>query len=397
MRRLVLLLILACAGPPARPVITVSGSALGKEGAVLVRQIARFMRANPGITVRIQQTPDDASQRHQLYVQWLNAHVGKPDILQLDVIWTAEFAAAGWILPLDRFGPATDDFFPATVEAARWRGGLYAVPWFADVGMLYWRTDLLNRAPRSIDELIADARSRHVADGIVWQGARYEGLVTVFLEFLGGSGGAILAPDGRVVVNSDAGVRALTQMRDLIREHITPPEVLTWHEEECRFAFQNGTSMFMRNWPYAVAPMSDAHRSRVAGRFAVAPMPSAAGGHRTAALGGAQLAINAWSAHSHLAYKLIAFLTGPEQMRERLRAVGQYPARRSLYAAPELRGVLPIIEAATPRPVTPIYAQLSDELQVALHRALSGETDPKPALDDAARRMQKLIEESGLR
>jgi len=397
MRRLLLVLIAcACARAPQAPILTISGSTLGKEGAVLKGQIARFMRTNPGVTVTIQETPDDATQRHQLYVQWLNAHVGRPDVLQLDVIWTAEFAAAGWILPLDRFAPP-DGFFPATLAANRWRGRLYALPWFVDIGMLYWRSDLLPRAPRTFAELDADARARRVDDGFVWQGARYEGLVTVFVEFLGGYGGEILTGDGRVVVNSDAGVRALTAMRDQIRGGIAPREVLTWHEEESRFAFQNGRALFMRNWPYAVAPMSDPQRSRVAGRFGVAPMPAAPGGHPTAALGGAELAINAWSAHPDLAWRLIGFLTAPEQMRERLRVVGEYPARPALYDSPALRAVRPIVEAATPRPVTPIYAELSDELQVALHRVLSGEAEPKPELDDAAARMQKLIDESGLR
>ncbi|HEU4521747.1 MAG TPA: extracellular solute-binding protein, partial [Thermoanaerobaculia bacterium] len=287
--------------------LTISGSAVGKEGEILTRQIARFEQTHPGIRVRIQQTPDDATQRHQLYVQWLNAHVGTPDVLQLDVIWTAEFAAAGWILPLDRFRPDTSDFFPATIAASRWRGELYALPWFVDVGMLYWRTDRVPAPPRSIEDF------RHT---IVWQGARYEGLVTVFLEFLGAYGGNIVTDDGLVTVNSAAGIRALTLMRDQIRSGLAPRDILTWHEEECRFAFQNGRATYMRNWPYAVAAMSGAD-SAVAGRFEIAPMPGGPGGRPTAALGGAPLAINAWSEHPDAAFQLIEFLTAPEQMKER--------------------------------------------------------------------------------
>jgi multiple sugar transport system substrate-binding protein len=74
----------------------------------------------------------------------------------------------------------------------------------------------------------------------------------VFLEYLGGFGGRIMTGDGRVVVDSPEAVRALTFMRDAIYgSRIAPPEVLTWHEEEARFAFQNGSAVFMRNWPYA--------------------------------------------------------------------------------------------------------------------------------------------------
>ena len=405
-----LLLLPNCGDGEPGTVLTISGSAVGSEGEVLARQIARFMAANPGVMVRIQQTPDDATQRHQLYVQWLNARVGSPDVLQLDVVWTAEFAAAGWILPLrdDAGSPALDDFFPAAVEAGRWRGRVYAVPWFIDVGMLYWRTDLLPHPPESLHALnvaALDAMARHrIPAGIVWQGARYEGLVTVFNEILGAYGGTILARDGRVAVHSAAGVRALTYLRDQVRGRVAPREVLTWHEEECRFAFQNGNAVFMRNWPYAVATLNDASESRVAGRFAVTPMPGAPGGRPTATLGGSPLAVNRWSAHPELAWKLIAFLTAPEQMLERARIVGQYPARKSVYASPALaealgappEDVTRIIDAAVPRPVTPVWAELSSELQVALHRALTGEVEPKAALDAAAVRMQRLLDESGL-
>src|SRR3954471_24250572 len=111
---------------PHETVLTFSGSALGAEGTLVAKQLKDFMRLNPGIRVELQRTPDDASQRHQLYVQWLNARVGNPDILQLDVVWTPEFAAAGWVLPLDKYGPPRGDFFPATIIANTWAGRLYA-------------------------------------------------------------------------------------------------------------------------------------------------------------------------------------------------------------------------------------------------------------------------------
>ncbi|HET7564314.1 MAG TPA: ABC transporter substrate-binding protein [Gemmatimonadaceae bacterium] len=393
-----------------RPVITFSGSALGAEGQLVRRQIARFMVEHPGVIVKVQPTPDDATQRHQLFVQWLNAHVGDPDVLQLDVVWTPEFAAAGWILPLDRFAPPDTAFFPATIAANQWNGRLFALPWFVDVGLLYWRTDLLAHAPASMDELVTLAeRGMHAPggppNGIVWQGARYEGLVTTFVEYLGGFGGTIMDDAGHVVVDSPQGIQALTFMRDEItRWHVTPPEVLTWHEEETRFAFQNANAVFMRNWPYAYAPMMDSAQSRVAGHFAVATMPAAPGGRPTAALGGAQLAINAYSEHPELAYALIAYLTAPAQMLERAQVTGQYPPRAALYDDPRLARALPVpvgvvrdaIRHAVPRPVTPIYTELSGLLQIQLHRALTGQATPADALHEAARGMEAVIRESGL-
>ena len=107
------------------------------------------------------------------------------------------------------------------------------------------------------------------------QSARYEGLVTSFVEFLGAFGGRILSDDGRVVVDSPEGIRALTLMRDLLTSGAAPTDILTWYEEESRFAFQNGAAAMMRNWPYAVTLLKQPRDSRVAGKFAVAPMPGA--------------------------------------------------------------------------------------------------------------------------
>ncbi|HYG61705.1 MAG TPA: ABC transporter substrate-binding protein [Thermoanaerobaculia bacterium] len=401
-----LALLLGCGGEGGeeRAALVISGSAVGAEGEILARHVRSFREANPGIPVVVQSTPDDANQRHQLYVQWLNARVGTPDVLQLDVVWTPELAAAGWILPLDRFGPRTEDFFPAALAADTWRDTLYALPWFMDVGMLYWRTDLMEAPPASLQELAAAARR---TGGFVWQGARYEGLVTVYMEVLGAFGGSILTADHRVTVGSPEAVAALVWLRDLIRSGATPREVLTWHEEECRFAFQNGRAAFLRNWPYAV-PLLRGPDSAVAGRFAVAPMPAAAGapgGHPTAALGGAQLAINAYSRRADDAYRLIAWLTAPERMLERAQAAGQYPARRSVYRDPRLAealgvpaaDVLRIVESAAPRPATPLYTQLSEILQIHLHRALSGQTEPGPALQKAAREMEEVIKRTRIR
>ncbi|MGE0463107.1 MAG: ABC transporter substrate-binding protein [Vicinamibacterales bacterium] len=395
----------ACAAPSASPTLTLAASAVGREGALVQAQLARFEAAHPGLRVEVRSTPDEADTRHQLYVHWLNAHAPEPDVLQLDVIWTPEFAAAGWILPLDRFEPAAGEFLPAAVAADSWRGQLFALPWFVDVGMLYWRTDLADRPPDDLAALAAEAARPGSPTGFVWQGARYEGLVTVFLEHLGGFGGRILDVRGRVVVDREPAVRALEYMRDCIHVRgAVPPDVLSWQEEHARFAFQNGSARFMRNWPYAVPLLSDATQSKVAGRFAVAPMPAGPGGASTAALGGAQLAINARSEQPELAFALIQFLLSPAQMIERAQVAGQYPSRPSLYDDAAVRTALPIpaaearaiVERAVARPATPVYSELSGILQVHLHRALTRQAEPRAALETAAKEMRALLSRAGL-
>ncbi len=403
-------LALACgSGGDAEIVIRFPGSAVGAEGELLAEQLERFMAERPEIRVERQATPDASDQRHQLYVQWLNAQVGDPDILQLDVIWTAEFAAAGWILSLDRFDPDTADFLPGPLEASRYRSRLHALPWFVDVGLLYWRTDLLLEPPTRFADLggvvTQAARRADLPYAFVWQGARYEGLVTVFLEFLGGHGGRILDDRGVVRVDSEEAVRALGAMRQAIEAGQVPKAVLGWQEEQTRFAFQNGKAVLMRNWPYAYPLMEEGSNSRVAGRFAVAPMLADPSGEPTAALGGSLLAINARSEHPEAAWSVIEYLTRPEQMLDRAVQVGQYPPRRSLYQeGSALRGRMAIplvairrvIERARSRPVSPVYSELSGLLQVRLHEALTGQRDPGEALSLAAREMQDLLARKGL-
>ena len=401
------LALVACADTRRDP-LTFSASGLGAEAEVVRTQLARFAALHPGTDVELRVTPDAADQRHQLYVQWLNAHATDPDVLQLDIVWTAEFAGAGWIRPLAASAVEIDDFFPAAILANQWGGDLYALPWFVDVGLLYWRRDLMAAAPTSLTELQAAAahavQSGATRWGLVWQGARYEGLVTVFLEHLGAFGGGILDPNGAVIVDRPEAVRALEFMRDALQSGMVPMSALTWQEEQVRFAFQNGQAAFMRNWPYAWGLLAERETSDVSGRVGIAPFPAGEHGRPTATLGGAQLAINAFSDQPDMSWALIRYLTAPEQMLERARVAAQLPSRRSLYDSEALADALPLpvgeirtaLEAAVSRPVTPVYSELSELLQVHLHRALSGQQEPEASLRFAAADIRTLLARSGL-
>jgi multiple sugar transport system substrate-binding protein len=399
----------ACASkqPADMVVLKFPGSAVGAEAEVLTRQLARFERLHPDVRVVVQPTPDSADERHQLYVQWLNAGAHDPDVLQVDVIWTPEFAAAGWLLPITAPIDEPADFFPATLEAHRLAGKLYAVPWFADIGILYYRSDLVARPPQTLNELAELARRvppDRASHGFVWQGARYEGLVAVFSEVLGAFGGSILDGAGNVVVDSPEALRALEFLKKSIGD-FSPAQVLAFREEQSRYAFQNGAAVFMRNWPYAWPLLQDSEQSKVAGRVAIAPMPAMPGGRPTAALGGAALAVNAHTEHPDKALELIEFLTASEQMLERAEHLGQLPPRSALYDDPRLGRALgrpagplrQILEAARPRPVTPYWTELSQILQIHLHRALTAQEPEARALQAAAREMRVVLTEGGPR
>jgi ABC-type sugar transport system permease subunit len=206
-----------------------------------------------------------------------------------------------------------------------------------------------------------------------------------------------------VRVDDEAAVRALETMRDSIwRDGAVPPEVLTWDEEDARFAFQNGRALFMRNWPYAGPLLADAARSRVAGRFAVTPFPAAAGGRASGTLGGQALVVNRSTDRPAEARALVAFLTSEERMIERARVLGEWPARRSTYG--ELGSALPVDAGAAldvvahgvARPASPLWSQLSEILQVQLHAALTRQREPRTALAAAASDMRAALERSGL-
>ena len=334
-------LLVACAAAAAActrdadPVLTFSGSVVGRESDVLRAQIDRFRQRHPLLRVDIRATPDAADQRHQLYVQWLNARASEPDVLQLDVIWTAEFAAAGWLAPLDRFAPPVADFFPAAVAAHRWAGSVFALPWFVNVGMLYRRTDLSPRVPRDLDDLMQlarDARRRSsIPFGVVWQGARYEGLVTTFLEYLGAFGGAILDTDAgrRRLPRGDPGVD-IHARRHLHRgcraagraDLAGGADAICVSERPGRLHAQLAVRVWAAGGPLAIDRRGPFCGVGDAGQDRGAP---------AAALGGSALAINAHSDQLDEAYLLIEYLLQPEQMIDRARIAGQYPPRPALY------------------------------------------------------------------
>ena len=333
----------ACAGAPDR-VLTFSGSVVGREADVIRRQLDRF-REEPVDQVAVRPRP---MRRTSAISSTCSGSTPAPAIptscSSTSCGRRSSRRPAG--LPLDRFNPPVDDFFPAAVaaESLERRALRAAVVRGRRHAVLAHRPRAAAAArPRRLALLARRAQddTRQIPFGFVWQGARYEGLVTVFLEYLGAFGGAILDDEGRVVVDSEPAVQALTSMRDAIYvERVVPRAVLTWQEEQTRFAFQNGEAVVHAQLALRVRAAAGASQSSVAGRFAVTRCPAGPGGAPTAALGGSALAINAYSDQPEAAYQLIDYLLQPEQMIERARIAGQYPTRPALYETRELADAL---------------------------------------------------------
>jgi multiple sugar transport system substrate-binding protein len=351
--------------------------------------------------VREETLPSSSDEQHQFYAINLQAKSAAFDVLALDIIWVAGFARAGWLVALDLKEKPTV-FFDGPMEAVTYGGKVYAVPWFVDAGLLYYRRDLLEHPPRTWDELIAAARAvmahQPRIHGFVWQGKQYEGLVCNALEYLHSNGGAVLA-GGRVVLDSAQNREALALMADLVHRYgVTPGSVTTATEEPSRHVFGQGRAGFLRNWPYAWRLFQEPS-SQVYGKVGVAELPHFPGGRSAPTLGGWQLAVNAASRNHEVASSFVQFLTGESAQKRLALAYGFQPARLALYRDAQLLAAQPflgrlerVFAHARPRPVTPHYVRVSQVLQSDFSAAVSGLSTPRAALEHAQRRIEAILD-----
>ncbi len=354
--------------------------------------------------------------KHTALVTRLAAKDPDPTVYLGDVIWPAEFAAAGWALDLTPYISKEElsKFLPGTIKAVTYKGRIYALPVFTDGGLLYYRKDLLEKygydhPPRTWDELVEMAQKISKAEGIygfVFQGAQYEGLVCVANEFIHSNGGEIIGPNGEIKVNSPEVIEALQFMHDLIYKYkISPESVTTFKEEDARHVFQQGKAVFMRNWPYANSPLRlNSPESAVRGKYDVAPMPRGPRGKSGAAtLGGWNIFVNPFAPKEkrEAAIKFAKFMSSETAQIIRAIIGGNAPTRIAVYknpavlkANPDFKKYLPIMMNAVPRPVTP-YAEITNAMQEEFHAVLTGKKSAEQAVKDLEKRIKEIYESYG--
>ncbi len=410
MRRLALALSLlvfagACAErPDARAPITLvfkHAHILGSENPI-PKLIAEFEARHPGVRVKAEALPWNSDEQRQFFV--INLEGGSPgfDVMMLDVIWVPEFARAGWLYDLTpRLLPQElSVFFPSTVEAATQGGRVWAMPWNMNVGMLYYRADLLAKygfvPPATWNDLVAQAERIRAGernprlDGVLWQGKQYEGLVVNVLEHLWADGTDVLGPGGAIFPDAARADFVLGFMRGLLERGVSPPWTTAADEELTRRAFGKGEAVFLRSWPYAYDLLQQAD-SPVRGRVGIAALPRHRDGERgEGSTGGSHLAVHRGTRHPDLALDLVRALTSERAQRLMVTGAALYPTRMALYHAPDLvqrNPALPEIAALTlagrPRPVTPYYLAISTLLQPELSAAIVGVKRPARAVADA--------------
>jgi multiple sugar transport system substrate-binding protein len=394
-------------GPAAVTVVFKHGKLAG-DPEPFRRLLDRFERENPGISVRDETLPASTDEQHQFYVLNLEGKSADFDVLSMDVIWVQEFARAGWLRDVAGLlgNGERGAFFPGPLQAVTYQDKLYAIPWYIDAGLLYYRRDLLEKhkrpVPRSWQDLVKTTayiteREKDLY-GFIWQGKQYEGLVCNVLEYLWSNGGDVLRND-RVVIDSPENVAALQFMRDLIVKHgVTPPLVTTSIEEPTRHLFGSGRALFMRNWPYAWS-VFQREGSPVRGEIGVAALPSFPGHESASTLGGWQLGVNRFSRNPGAAEKLVRFLTSPSAQKELALSVGYKPSRKTLYKDQDLLREQPFIASlygiflkARPRPVTPYYMMITQVMQPEFSAALAGIKTPQEALASAQKQIEHILE-----
>ncbi|HKY09927.1 MAG TPA: ABC transporter substrate-binding protein, partial [Candidatus Binatia bacterium] len=306
--------------------------------------IADFERQNPGVKVVSEIGPQSSTQLHDLLTQKLRNRDTRLDVFVMDVVWPAEFASAGWALPLDRYFTSAEreKFLKAPLSANQYRGQLYGVPLFIDAGLLYYRRDLLEKyhlpPPRTWNELVEHAKTIIAGEnnprlvGFSAQFKQYEGLVCNMMEYILGSGGALWDPARLVsALDSQAAVAAVRFVRDRIVGEISHRGVLAYEEPESLALFTQGQAIFHRNWPYAWSVANDAEKSRISGKVGMMPLPGASPGSGIATLGGWQIGISAFSKKPDLAWRFASFITGSEVQKRIALATGRAPTRMALY------------------------------------------------------------------
>lgn len=356
---------------------------------------------HPDEKVSLIELPEEADGQRGAMVQNFQAKSSRFDVVNADVIWTAEFAARGWIESLEgRID--TDPLLPATVETATYGGQLYAAPYTSDGGMLYYRKDLVPSPPQTWDDLIQDCAVAEQNDMGCYAGqfAQYEGLTVNVTEAINSAGGDIVRDDGKdVTVDSDEARSGLEFLVDGFEQGYIPKAAITYKEEEGRRAFQQGDLLFLRNWPYvynlAQAPGRD---STIQGKFAVAPLPGP-DGPGASALGGHNLALSSFSEHKDTAVEWMQFMESEEIQRQVLVDLSNAPVIAALYDDPELQKTVPYlstlkqsIENAETRPVTPNYNEVTLAIERNAYDALQGKKSVDDALKDMADALERAAE-----
>ena len=340
-----------------------------KEFAAMVKQ---FNDANANAKVKLIELPTSADQQRAQQVQRLRAKSSECDVLGIDPIWMAEYVSQGWLYDLtDALSSRKSQFIGSTIESATYQGKQWAIPFNTNAGFLYYRTDKVSTAPKTWQDVYADAKQD---GGLVYQGASYEGLTVNFLELLYSAGGKVISDDGKKATISPEAKQVLEVMQNGVKDGAVSHSVSTYMEEESRRAFEAGKASLERQWPYAYAL---GQKSPIKGKFQIETLPGWKDKPASGVIGGYNLAVNAYSKNPGTALAFAEFVTQPKQQEYMAAKTTLPPTLSEAYDAPAVQKVMPFadklrtaVEQAHPRPLSPVYPQISEAIYKNVYNAL---------------------------
>lgn len=385
--------------------ITIGCGSSGTEFE-LCKKASEAWAKKTGHTIKIFTTPSSVTDTLALYRQMFASKASEIDVMMVDVVWPG--ILKDHLTDLKPYTKGVEaEHFPASVANNTIDGKLLALPLSTNAGLLYYRTDLLEKysqkAPTTWDEMAASAKiiqdgERKAGNkdfqGFVFQGKAYEGLTCVALEWVSSyGGGTIVERDGRISINNPRAIQALSTAASWVNT-ISPQGVLNYSEEEARGVFQPGNAAFMRNWNYAWALVNGAD-SVIKGKVGVSALPKGgADGRQSAALGDWSLGVPKYSKNPALAADLLMFLSSRENQKARAIAAALNPTIVTLYKDKEILAANPfmgtlydVFSNATPRPSTVTgtkYNEVSAAFWNATHDVLSG----KAKAEDSYKRLE---------
>lgn len=369
--------------------------------------VKAFNESHPNIQVKERNMPTSSDTQHQQYVTMLNAKSSEIDLMDLDVVWPAEFAQAEYVLPLDRFIQKDNydlsQYNKGAISAAQYNGKTWALPRFVDVALLFYRKDIVDNPPKTWEELYQMAEKDQgkggTKFGYLMQAKQYEGLVCNALEFIASYGGNFVDKNGNVVINSPEAIKGLSEMVKFVNSDFVPKNITTFTEPESHTAFINGQSAFIRNWTYQFALANDKKQSKIVGKVGIAPLPK--GDEKSVStLGGWETAISKYSKHPQQAWEFLKFVAG--EKGEKIDAIngGHAPAVLSLYKDEDVIKAYPYfgdagfqagIEKAVSRPVVPNYPKISEIIQTHVSKAITKQETPQQAVEGMEKEMKAAL------
>lgn len=386
----------------------------GQQRPDVMRKILDvYQSRNPNVKVEVEVGGATSEQQQQYLNTVLAAKDSSLDVVLIDVIRPAQWAAAQWAEPLDSYLGADRNavmarYLPAYREANIVDGKVIALPYFADVQLLYYRTDLLEKhgvkPPTTWTELQAAAEKIQKAEGnpqlsgFQTAGAPIEGTVCTYLVPMWGAGGNLTDAAGKLTLTGDAARKPFELWDGLRKANVTPPNLAEIPTDRIRQNFQAGNLVFGMTWGYVWNRSQNDADSLVKGKTGVVPLPGFTADKAATCIGGWQLAVTSFSKNKAEAVKLARWLSSPEVAKMQAIEASHLPVFAEVYTDAEVlaknpwfKDALPVVQSARARPVSPRYTEVSEIIRTNMNAFLAGTKTADAALADMSSKLAPIF------